>query len=553
MTKLSKKLFACLALRALCVSRLALSSLDADQHAVRESMTKIKSLRLGSERILLRIEMLDAQRNPELQRIKSQLQELYRGLKTSILERVRRLSGLGPSLATVQFKVETGSRERDVVSSLEPIAAQITSDKHWINAGNGGNSGLSRSVASLHLDSDIESKGLNPDPIETLAGKSVKDRGEDSRYEFPGDIIGVLKEHMLHREMKTWSSLQATLIRLQAQNYLVETDARFLLGFLKIVYLLGDLIHEYRLMPSNFINNMEIFNPNTLSKMVRYQIDILFSQWQGKFFDVPGSLMPQLEFLMTGRAVRHFHRSIKALGPEDQRDLVYVTLTTIMRNAARGYPGSSQAFSAIYQEFTRNGFTEEMNGISSAMIKAEPGRDPLGERRNFPIVHMIQSAINLFRNPSDVVGGKTERIEFQLVYYIIDFLDQYYHPIMRAMAPEIKNHSALFPTQLEFMHSYINFFRHRLEEERYHLRPENNNFRIIAHRAIREDALLDDWILKVSNAKIQHNETPGGLMVINPNFDYWMGQHQNSRELWAENGIHNGVYLLSSDVGLMEF
>ncbi|KAI9615754.1 hypothetical protein KEM48_005528 [Puccinia striiformis f. sp. tritici PST-130] len=490
MTKLSKKLFACLALRALCVSRLALSSLNVDQHAVRESMTKIKSLRLGSERILLRIEMLGAQRSPELQRIKSQLQELYRGLKTSILERVRRLSGLGPSLATVQFKLDTaGSREGDVVSSLEPIAARITSDKHWINSGNGGSSGLSQSVASLHLDSDIESKGLNPDPIETLAGKSVKDQGEDSRYEFPGDIIGVLKEHMLHREMKTWSSLQATLIRFQAQNYLVETDARFLLGFLKIVYLLGDLIHEYRLMPSNFINNMEIFNPDTLSKMVRYQIDILFT-----------------------------------LGPEDQRDLVYVTLTTIMRNAARGYPGSSQAFSAIYQEFTRNEFTEKVNSISSALIKAEPGRDPLGERRNFPIVHMIQSAINLFRNPSEVVGGKTERIEFQLVYYIIDFLNQYYHPIMRAMAPEIKNHSALFPTQLEFMHSYINFFRHRLEEERYHLRPENNNFRIIAHRAIREDALLDDWILKVSNAKIQHNDNPGSLMVINPNFDYWMGQ-----------------------------
>ncbi|POW00654.1 hypothetical protein PSTT_13003, partial [Puccinia striiformis] len=142
----------------------------------------------------------------------------------------RRLSGLGPSLATVQFKLDTESKEGDVITCRSSNYERQAPAQCWIDSG----SGLSRSMAALHLDADTGREGL------TSTGNSAKKQKDNRRYEFYDDILGVLKERMLHKEMAIWNSLQTSLIGFQARNHLVKTDAKFLLGFLKILYRLGD-------------------------------------------------------------------------------------------------------------------------------------------------------------------------------------------------------------------------------------------------------------------------------------------------------------------------
>jgi hypothetical protein len=147
--------------------------------------------------------------------------------------------------------------------------------------------------------------------ISAPASEEIRQESEGISSKAYSDAMRIVKKHMISKDKETWNALQEALIRFQDQKHVAETDAKFLLGFLKTLYLLGEWIHEYQLMPSKFIEEVEIFQPKTLLKMVEYYIDLMFSKWHETFFDIPGSLTPQLEYLTTGRAVKHFNRSIK--------------------------------------------------------------------------------------------------------------------------------------------------------------------------------------------------------------------------------------------------
>ncbi|KAI9607117.1 hypothetical protein H4Q26_005631 [Puccinia striiformis f. sp. tritici PST-130] len=72
--------------------------------------------------------------------------------------------------------------------------------------------------------------------------------------------------------------------------------------------------------------------------MVKFHIELLFLKHKNKFFVAPDSVIPQLEFLTTGSAVKHLHRSIKALTDEDQQHVVYLSLRTVVSHALRTSP-----------------------------------------------------------------------------------------------------------------------------------------------------------------------------------------------------------------------
>ncbi|KNE91098.1 hypothetical protein PSTG_15494 [Puccinia striiformis f. sp. tritici PST-78] len=615
----SRKWLHCLALYALSVGRFALSSLDPEVPAIKNSVKmlqsvvqpessessqakintpiryytiddqllrlppearrdKIKLLAKEIERLKVRIKSLDTQSKPEFLIIQSQLEELYQALKPSILERVRRLSGLGPSMSSLEFIVNPGSTEEEIAaqvlngdhlptlttgiqnegnrepalqvnltpnqgsesvsSSPQPATTEILPTKNLLAARVQGGRSKSRfiipkrprKIQIRRLSPYIQLRNSKARGRQAKTVETLSDEGDGQIYtefELYGDVLHVVKEHLYAKEMKTWRDLEEVLIGFQTSNHLIESDTKFLLGFLKTFYTFGNLIHDYQLMPSSFIKNIEIFQPNNIFRMLEYYINLLFSKWNGKFFDIPGSLTPQLEFLTNGVAVKHFHRPIKELSKQHQIHVVYLVLRTIMRHAPWGDPTSSPSFLNICEEFNQNHFLDKLNGLSSALIQKKPGIDALTEPENRRVVRMIELTINHFQNPSNSRSvGKTERIEFLLVYYILDFLDRYYQPIIKTIMQERGSKtSQLFQKQIKFMRSYLNYFRYSLEFYWYFMyRGRDVDFRQLAKDAVDEDPLFDRWIIIVTHLKIRQDGLERGVIKTIPRFNLWMGQ-----------------------------
>ncbi|KAH9442320.1 hypothetical protein MJO29_014980 [Puccinia striiformis f. sp. tritici] len=500
----------------------------------------LKSLTEADKRIELRIELLDTQSNPEFLKTQSQLEQLHRSIKPAILERVRRLqrvirlSQTAPSGSHAELGLESLDRPSDskpLIAAgksrrLTRLRSKATRMLSYAKFRKSRNKSTHSSVLQPLLDSDgtdiehLAASPSSPEVFETLAGESTREAPESDSYDLHGDILGVNPEHTLREQMETWNSLQASLIRFHAQNYLVERDAKFLLGFLKTLYSLGDLIHEYHLMPSDFIETIGIFRPKVLLDMVEYHIDLLFSRWQDKFFDIPGSVVPELEFLTTGRAVKHFNRAIEALPRDDQRDVVHLVLRTIMRHLR--YTKASQLFHKIREELTQGDFLDKLVRVSSVLSKQETSQEDLAEIRKTRVFQIIELALYNFRDPTGSVA-KNERLEFQLVFYMIDFIDRYYPSITNIMIPQ--SHSELYQKKLRFMRSYLNYFRHSADDYSYYLDPNcDKHYHRIARDSSNGNHLLFNWIITVTHSKIKHHEEIQGILKFSPDLNLWMGQ-----------------------------
>jgi hypothetical protein len=129
-----------------------------------------------------------------------------------------------------------------------------------------------------------------------------------------GDVFGIVKDKIIEEPIIIWNFLQQKLISLSKKDSLIkQKNCTFQLAFLKSFFQLGDYIFRYGLLPSTFIESIEIFKPTTLQEMVKFHIDILFLKYGPRFFVAQDSVVPQLEFLTNSLAVEHFHRSIKGM------------------------------------------------------------------------------------------------------------------------------------------------------------------------------------------------------------------------------------------------
>ncbi|KAI7963946.1 hypothetical protein MJO29_004373 [Puccinia striiformis f. sp. tritici] len=436
---------------------------------------KIKLLAKEIERLKVRIKSLDTQSKPEFLIIQSQLEELYQALKPSILERVRRLSGLGPSMSSLEFIVNPGSTEEEIAaqvlngdhlptlatgiqnesnrepalqvnltpnqgsesvsSSPQPATTEILPTKNLLAARVQGGRSKSRfiipkrprKIQIRRLSPYIQLRNSKARGRQAKTVETLSDEGDGQIYtefELYGDVLHVVKEHLYAKEMKTWRDLEEVLIGFQTSNHLIESDTKFLLE----------------------------------------------------------------------------------LSKQHQIHVVYLVLRTIMRHAPWGDPTSSPSFLNICEEFNQNHFLDKLNGLSSALIQKKPGIDALTEPENRRVVRMIELTINHFQNPSNSRSvGKTERIEFLLVYYILDFLDRYYQPIIKTIMQERGSEtSQLFQKQIKFMRSYLTYFRHSLEFYWYFMyRGRDVDFRQLAKDAVEEDPLFDQWIIIVTHLKIR--------------------------------------------------
>jgi hypothetical protein len=163
-----------------------------------------------------------------------------------------------------------------------------------------------QSNADQHTELSSAGESSKSEPNSAKAGSATA-RSGGAFPEPPEELI-------LQEVMENWKFLEQKLIGLQAEkdDQLRKTEPDFKLKFLEYMYLLGDLIHERQRVPSHFIQGIQIFKPDTLFKMVEYQLDLQLSKWGIRFFEYSGSkLLPYLDSIQKNPTMEHFHRSIQ--------------------------------------------------------------------------------------------------------------------------------------------------------------------------------------------------------------------------------------------------
>ncbi|KAI9603199.1 hypothetical protein H4Q26_002516 [Puccinia striiformis f. sp. tritici PST-130] len=376
-----------------------------------ERKAEVASMEDINKEIKRRIQSLNPESNRDFSEIKSNLKQLHDILRLPILDKVLELSGLGGSMSALgrhsRSVVQTGSQENSV--------SWLDKGRSWIDI----------------LYSYLKKLGF--------PNKSLPVTGD----ELPQDILDTIKKIIMKERIQRWNYLEKVLLEFQAEDDRY-TGSDFKLPFLESTYLLGQLIYRHNLLPPDSIKEITIFEPTTLLKMIEYHVELLFSRGKGEFFDIPESVIPELEFLTTGNAIKHFHWPIKALSAQDQKHAVYLVLKIIMRHApwfSSGHDdwGVSPGFEGIRADFTRDGFLENADRLSSA-ISDDVRNVDLGNDENIRILIMIEQ--------------------------VLIYLDHcpYYQPIIQAADSRTR---ILSSTQFDFIRSYLKFFRNRFKDPSY--------------------------------------------------------------------------------------
>ncbi|POV95972.1 hypothetical protein PSHT_15380, partial [Puccinia striiformis] len=346
-----------------------------------------------------------------------------------------------------------------------------------------------------------------------------------------GNELESVNDVFVDDRTKIWNSLQDKLIKLKSfQNEEPETpkDPTFQLIFLKSLYLMGDYIFTHGLMPAKFIESIEIFNAKTLTEMVKFHIQLLFIKRGENFFDAPDSVIPELEFLITGSEMKHFHRSIKALPAEDQKHVVYAALSATLYHTPGCFPRRdiqvSDWFTEISRLFRRPELLEQLDGLSASLKDSADMDDLLNKRGNFPIVQLVNKLINYFRSPS--WRNHQRKLEYQLVYYILEFLEDNYKPVMVAMLRRRREDLIFYQKQLKCLRTYLKFYRNRNQYPSHIY--ENPDMTFLA--LIRSDYVLFKWVFTYVADTFEHKSWYE-LRGTTPErqFTLWMSDVYNMR------------------------
>ncbi|KAH9460097.1 hypothetical protein Pst134EB_008298 [Puccinia striiformis f. sp. tritici] len=558
----TKNALCCTVLFALRFGQMSLSSLAAEGHAVTDSLrslqgvgnpastnaiamsdpkeiteeerlfqlspaareAEIKLLENTSIQIDERIRLVLPNRgysNSDFRKVQSQLQELRLTLKRPILDRVFQLSGLGPSMTDLYMKPTIGPGDQAESSTRRKVLGKD----------------LVQSESKLKKSSSWKKKlwsHLKRPSTSNTVRKDTNTVQEDDQlgYEIPDDILGVIKHFMINGRMEAWKVLENRLIGFEAEDKCLRVNApNFKLRFLVVFYTLGDLICRHQLLPSYFIKEIEIFNTPTLLKMIQYHVDLLFAQGKKRFFDRSDSVIPQLDFLSNSPNFKHFHRSIKSLPVEDHRSVVYLVLTTIMKQApwfeSAGDGGrhiGSTAFHQICETLTESSFLEEADIISS-LTSNQHRIDVLRDAENLPIIKMMGAVVRFLHHPAKRCTNKT-RVEFQVVYYVADFLNKYYRPLFEAVMIRENWNLTLFRDQMNYLGAYLQLFRNRSDDTNHLAQSQLESFLNLPEpNNIFRSTPLIKWMKDVATSTFDHKLTLDyHLLDKSPPFTLWMGQ-----------------------------
>ncbi|KAI7939157.1 hypothetical protein MJO28_014736 [Puccinia striiformis f. sp. tritici] len=367
-----------------------------------------------------------------------------------------------------------------------------------------------------------QASGNSEESISHPRGDSVKAVPIESGI-LEGDPLTLVEDFIAKDNSKAqidlWNSLQAKLLSLQSPRVSPSYKDRAVLslGFIQSMYLMGDYIINYRMMDTEFIKEMQIFKPDYLVKMVELHIEFQFLRLGDRFFDSPESIIPTLGFLKNGPAVFHFHRSI-----EDQTHVVYGALKTIWLHAGAVFP--LEAITHLRIGFLRRmKFIEEADSLSSTLKGAGgEGGNPI-EIEHLLIVEILDKLAYFFHNPPMSSYLQTTRIEFQLVFFVLNFIDLHYPLIMETIQRRMED-PIQFEKKLKFMTDWIKFYRNRHQDPSDEF-DKSTAFFGIARWAKKHDPMLAKWINDVTSIVFKHDRWESGSPTLQPKqFNIWMGK-----------------------------
>ncbi|KAA1109202.1 hypothetical protein PGTUg99_016024 [Puccinia graminis f. sp. tritici] len=254
--------------------------------------------------------------------------------------------------------------------------------------------------------------------------------------------------------VESFNSLQNKIMGFRSVNRVLgRTEKIFQLKILETCYHLADHVKRYRLLSSEFLNEIELFKAKSVKEMVGLHLQLVLRRWGEQFFDAPNSIVPELEFLTSSPTTAHFHRSI-----EDQKEIVQIVLNTILMHASDHLPAESKEKESEQFERARKTFLQ-VNLYERAQGTRAKDTKHHGENQNRSVVNLTRDLIQLFQKPEmSTTNAYRRRIEFQLVYYMLDFLNRHHHRIQKTIE-QPEGDYLLLKDQLKFMRSFLGRFR----------------------------------------------------------------------------------------------
>ncbi|KAI7963624.1 hypothetical protein MJO29_004051 [Puccinia striiformis f. sp. tritici] len=226
-----------------------------------------------------------------------------------------------------------------------------------------------------------------------------------------------------------------------------------------------------------------------------------------------------------------FEAEDKSLPVEDHRSVVYLVLTTIMKQApwfeSAGDGGrhiGSTAFHQICETLTESSFLEEADIISS-LTSNQHRIDVLRDAENLPIIKMMGAVVRFLHHPAKRCTNKT-RVEFQVVYYVADFLNKYYRPLFEAVMIRENWNLTLFRDQMNYLGAYLQLFRNRSDDTNHLAQSQLESFLNLPEpNNIFRSTPLIKWMKDVATSTFDHKLTLDyHLLDKSPPFTLWMGQ-----------------------------
>ncbi|KAH9445911.1 hypothetical protein H4Q26_004387 [Puccinia striiformis f. sp. tritici PST-130] len=341
-------------------------------------------------------------------------------------------------------------------------------------------------------------------------------------------------------KIKAWNSLQGKLDEFKSSDLRILTgkEAQFRLEVLKAFCFLGDHVLRNKLLTS--VESINSFKPETTIKMVEFYTELQLHILGAEFFTSRRSIIPDLEFLTSGWDVRHFHRSIKALSAENREQIVHAVMMRILSHTQEHFPSTqlSGRFTEICEEFRRPEFLGEVRSLSSALSHAGLDTDHVMEAS--PIVPFTGKLIKFFQKPDMAITNlEQRRIEYQLVYYLLNFLDENHHLIIERIMKKVgeplpkkeqEKYSYVFQEQLEFMRDYLKSFRNQNRGEYFTGKLQDlRRFAAMVNGDVIRSYTFKDWIDSYVTKIFQHSDwTYWYYQARDAQFDLWMGRVSKS-------------------------
>ncbi|KAI7966601.1 hypothetical protein MJO29_002349 [Puccinia striiformis f. sp. tritici] len=140
------------------------------------------------------------------------------------------------------------------------------------------------------------------------------------------------------------------------------------------------------------------------------------------------------------------------------------------------------------------------------------------------VVSLIDDMIKFFQDPPrGELPTDKDRVEFQIIFYSLDFFDKYFQPIMGAMK-RTQMIPQLFEQQLDYMRSFLKFFQNQLQDPSlYQYFKKDRTFMKMYRDRSAENESLRQWIKIVPLTLFYDIKIPSLFGIRrSPKFSMWM-------------------------------